>query len=65
MANIPAFLEDVTSRLGHSSGLRRMFQRLGGFFSSRFGPQWMESEKVFWDKVVSSNYSPDPVILRK
>ena len=64
MAEIPEFLEDVIT-LDHSSGLTRMFQRLDGFFNARFGSRWMESEKKFWDRVVSGKYSPDPVILKK
>jgi CheY-like chemotaxis protein len=64
MADIPAFLEDVIS-LDHGTGLKSMFKRLGGYFNSRFGSQWMESEKTFWNRVVSGEYNPDPVILKK
>jgi len=64
MSDIPEFLEDVIS-LGHRSSLKRMFQRLGGVFNKRFGSRWMEYEKTFWDQVVSGEYRPDPVILKK
>ena len=64
MADIAAFLEDVIS-LGHRSSLKRMFQRLGGLFNKRFGSQWMEDEKTFWDQVASGEYKPEPVILKK
>jgi hypothetical protein len=42
-----------------------MFQRLGGLFNNRFGSQWMEDEKTFWDSVISGEYQPKPVILQK
>jgi len=64
MVDIVAFLEDILT-LEHGSGLKRMFQRLGGFFGARFGSRWMEHEKSFWDKVSSGNYLPEPVILEK
>ncbi|MFH1982282.1 MAG: response regulator [Pseudomonadota bacterium] len=64
MSDIPEFLEDVIT-LDHGSGLRSMFQRLGGFFNARFGSRWMESEKTFWDRAISGKYTPDPVILKK
>ena len=63
MADIPEFLEDVIT-LSHSSNLKRMFQRLGELFNKRFGSQWMENEKTFWEKVASGKYLPEPVILK-
>lgn len=64
MHDIPEFLEDVIT-LGHSSSLQKMFQRLGGLFSKRFGSKWMENEQTFWDRVAAGEYHPDPVILKK
>jgi DNA-binding response OmpR family regulator len=64
MFDIPAFLEDVLT-LAHSSNLKRMFQRLGGVFNKKFGSEWMEDEKSFWEQVSSGKYEPRPVILRK
>ncbi len=64
MTDIPAFLEDVIT-LGHRSNLQKMFQRLGGMFDKRFGSQWMEDEKTFWEQVRSGEYQPKPVILKK
>ena len=64
MADIPAFLEDVIT-LGHRSNLKKMFQRLGGLFDTRFGSKWMEDEKTFWDQVISGEFHPKPVILKK
>jgi DNA-binding response OmpR family regulator len=64
MFDIAAFLEDVLT-LEHRSNLKRMFQRLGGVFNKKFGSQWMENEKTFWEQVASGNYEPRPVILKK
>ena len=64
MIDMAAFLEDVLT-LAHGSGLKQMFQRLGGFFNKRFGSRWMEDEKTFWQQVTSGTYHPDPVILKK
>ena len=64
MMDIAQFIEDVLT-LEHRSGLRRMFQRLGGFFTEKFGAQWQKGEKEFWEQVASGNYDPEPVILRK
>lgn len=64
MADIDAFLEDVLT-LGHAGSLARMFQRLGGLFSKKFGSRWMEDEKTFWEKVAAGDYDPEPVILKK
>lgn len=64
MFDIAAFLEDVLT-LEHRSNLKRMFQRLGGIFNKKFGSQWMEDEKEFWEQVASGNYEPRPVILKK
>lgn len=64
MMDIPEFLEDVLT-LGHRSGLRRMFQRLGSVFNKKFGSRWMENEKDFWEQVTSGSYKPEPVILKK
>lgn len=64
MFEIDAFLEDVLT-LAHRSSLSSMFNRLGSFFSSKFGSKWMEDEKKFWDRVTSGLYEPEPVILKK
>lgn len=64
MVDIVAFLEDILT-LEHGSGLKRMFQRLGGFFNTRFGSRWMEDERIFWDRVAAGDYLPEPVILPK
>ncbi len=47
IGGIVPFLEDV---LAHEtiSGWRHLFDRMGDFFSRRFGPDWQESDKPFW-----------------
>jgi len=64
MLDITDFLEDVLT-LEHGSGLKRMFQRLGGAFDKRFGSRWMEDKKTFWEQVTSGTYTPGPVILKE
>jgi len=64
MVDMPAFLEDVLS-LSHGTSLAKAFNRLGGLFNTKFGSQWMETEKKFWSMVTSGDYSPTPVILKK
>jgi len=64
MLDIADFLEDVLT-LEYGSGLKRMFQRLGGAFDKRFGSQWMEDKQTFWEQVTAGTYKPGPVILKK
>ena len=64
MVDIADFLEDVLA-LEYGSGLKRMFQRLGGIFNKKFGSRWMEDEKTFWEQVTTGRYKPGPVILKK
>lgn len=64
MVEMPAFLEDVLT-LSHASSLAKTFNRLVGFFNKKFGSQWMESKKHFWDQVSAGEYTPEPVILNK
>jgi DNA-binding response OmpR family regulator len=49
IGEIVPFLEDV---LSHEplSGWRRLFDRLGDYFSRRFGPDWQKSDKPFWNE---------------
>jgi CheY-like chemotaxis protein len=64
MAEIVSFLEDVLT-LESRPGWRRVFDRLGGFFNAKFGPEWQEDGKEFWDQVISGKYEHKPVILKK
>lgn len=47
IGEIVLFLEDV---LVHEpiAGWRRLFDRLGDFFSRRFGPDWQQQDQDFW-----------------
>ena len=64
MLDIADFLEDVLT-LEYGSGLKRLFQRLGGAFDKRFGSQWMADKQTFWEQVTAGTYKPGPVILKK
>lgn len=64
MVDIVPFLEDVLN-LKYQSAWKRLFERLGGFFNAKFGPQWQRDEKNFLDEVVSGKYEPAPIILKK
>ncbi len=63
MAELVPFLEDVLM-LSRGAVWRKVFQRLGGFFDSAFGPRWQKDEKAFWDQVAQGRYGPEPVILK-
>lgn len=62
MTEIIPFLEDFLT-LEHRSAWRRSFERLGGFFNAKFGPDWQKDEKDFWEQIASGNY--EPAILKK
>ena len=64
ITDIVSFLEDVLN-MEHRSGLRRMFERLSGFFNAKFGPDWQKDEREFWEQVVSGKYPSEPVLLKK
>lgn len=64
MFEIVTFIEDVLTS-ENRSGWQRLFERLGGFFSSTFGSDWQKDEKAFWHEVSSGEYRSDPVILKK
>jgi hypothetical protein len=64
MADLIPFLEDVLT-LEHQTGWKRLFERLGGFFTVSFGHEWQKDEKDFWEQVASGTYKPEPVILKK
>jgi CheY-like chemotaxis protein len=64
MAEIVPFLEDVLT-LENRPGWRRLFDKLGGFFTATFGPEWQKDEKEFWDQVSTGKYDHKPVIIKK
>ncbi len=47
IGEIVPFLEDV---LAHEpiGGWRRLFERLGDYFTRRFGPDWQQEDEPFW-----------------
>lgn len=49
LGQIAPFLEDVLT-LNYQSAWKSLFERLGGYFGKRFGPEWRKSEKEFWEK---------------
>jgi CheY-like chemotaxis protein len=49
LGEIVPFLEDVLSH-GYVPGWKRLFDKLGGFFEERFGPDWQKAEGKFWQE---------------
>ena len=50
--NLPSFLEDVV--LGGGKPVwQKLFDRLGGYFKARFGPDWKEKDKFFEEFIES------------
>jgi DNA-binding response OmpR family regulator len=47
LGEIVPYLEDVL-RYESSPGWKRLFEKLGGFFTNRFGSDWQKSDQVFW-----------------
>jgi CheY-like chemotaxis protein len=64
MVEIVPFLEDVLT-LSYQPGWKRVFDKLGGFFSTTFGKDWQMKEKTFWEEVSSGKHEQKPVILKK
>jgi len=64
MTELVPVLEGVLT-MSHGALWRRVFQRLGGFFDSTFGPTWQKGEKEFWKEVQEGRYEPEPVILTR
>jgi len=46
MSDLQDFLEDVMEDGGKSIWLK-FFDKLGGYFNKRFGPDWKEKDKFF------------------
>lgn len=64
MAEIVPFLEDVLT-LSYPSGWQRLFDRLGSFFTTAFGPGWQIREKELRELAAQGKPLRDPVILKK
>jgi DNA-binding response OmpR family regulator len=47
LGEIVPYLE-VVLRFESSPGWKRLFEKLGGFFNSRFGTDWQKSDETFW-----------------
>jgi len=47
IGGIVPFLEDVLAQ-EPITGWRRLFERLGDYFSRRFGPDWQQADEPFW-----------------
>ena len=51
MVNIASFLSDVfEAREQGKNTWDRWYDRMGGFFEKKFGSQWQDDEKEFWDR---------------
>ena len=51
MVNISSFLNDIldAKEKGKNPWIR-WYDRMGSFFENKFGPQWKDDEKEFWEK---------------
>jgi DNA-binding NtrC family response regulator len=51
MVNIASFLNDVldAKEKGKNPWIR-WYDRMGSFFEKKFGPQWKDDEREFWEK---------------
>ncbi len=64
LSDIAPFLEDVLT-LSSASSWRRLFEKLGGFFETKFGAGWKQKEKDFWERISAGRPLDQPVILKK
>jgi len=46
-------------------GWKRVFEKLGGFFSTTFEKDWQKSEKAFREEVSSGKHEQKPVVLKQ
>jgi CheY-like chemotaxis protein len=49
LGEIVPFLEDMLT-LENLPGWKRLFEKLGGFFEARFGPDWQKTDATFWQE---------------
>lgn len=64
LGEIVPFLEDVLT-LSHQAGWKRLFERLGGVFTTSFGKGWEKDRRRFWEEVQQGRYEPAPTILKR
>ena len=51
MVNITSFLEDILTAKEHGKNpWTSWYGKMASFFEKKFGPDWQESEKDFWEK---------------
>lgn len=51
MINIASFLNDIMeAKEKGKNPWARWYDRMGSFFEKRFGPDWKETDKEFWEK---------------
>jgi len=63
LGQIAPFLEDVLT-LSYQSAWKALFEKLGGYFGKRFGPEWRKSEKEFWEKFEKDLEVQESTIIR-
>ena len=52
MQNISTYLNDILEAKEQGKHMWwRWFDRLGAYFSRKFGPNWEQEDKEFWDKL--------------
>lgn len=64
LSELVPFLEDVL-RYEYAPGWKRLFEKLGGFFSHRFGADWQKDEATFWKEFQQKLAAYEGVILPK
>ena len=53
MVNIVTLLTDVLEARQEGKGTwHRWWDRLGWYYDNRFGPNWRDSDKEFWDRIL-------------
>lgn len=52
MAHLPTFLRDIfEARAKGKNPWARWYERLASFCERRFGPDWKDADKAFWDRL--------------
>jgi len=63
LGEIVPFLEDMLTQ-ENLPGWKRLFEKLGGVFDARFGPDWQNSEAKFWQEFNEKVGAEKWVIMR-
>jgi DNA-binding response OmpR family regulator len=64
LSEVVPFLEDVL-RYESAPGWKRLFEKLGGYFNTRFGEGWQKADDSFWKEFQQRLESNQGVILPK